>query len=194
MFARKGFAPLIATCATLLACSQGDMTGPGDGVQPPPPAVVTYDVVVTLKQLKALGDCDRNERLFGASVGGPGEFAYTIWATVDGSTPHRVETPAYGQRGTGTASRLIDNGAVFDLNETFRLTRSTGQSFTLGIAAIEWDGLILTVRDPILKGDVKQRSITIEEIGEGGLGYEVLLGDNENCGLRFTYGVTRTAR
>jgi hypothetical protein len=199
MFSRNGLIPIIALFSGLAACAQGDIVGPGNDAPPPPPpqppAVRTYDVVVALTQLTALGDCDRNERVAGVSVGGPGEFAYTIWTSADGATVGRVQTPDFGKWGTLAASRLIENGRSYNLNQTMRLTRRTGQTFTFGIAAIEWDGVALTVRDKDLNGQVKQREFNLEEIGDAGMGLDVEVGDNvDNCGLRLTYTVNRYPR
>lgn len=196
MFARH-LTSIIAV-VSVAACSQGDITGPGgddEPAPPPPPVIRTYDVVVTLKTLKALGDCDRSERVAGVSVGGPGEFAYTVWAASATAMLARVETPDYGKWGTLGASRLIDNGRTHTLNQTLRLTRRTGETFNLGFGAIEWDGVVLTERDKDLNGQSRQRPITLDEVGDGGMSLEVEVGANvDNCGLRLSYDVTRKAR
>ena len=108
MYTRATLAPAIALFLSIAACSPGDVTGPANEEPEPPPLTnVLYDVTVTLKSLEALGDCDRNEVVFGVSVGGPGEFAYSIWVGADGEVVRRVETIAFGQRGTGTASKSL---------------------------------------------------------------------------------------
>ena len=194
MYTRAMLAPAIALFLSIAACSPGDVTGPANEEPEPPPLTnVLYDVTVTLKSLEALGDCDRNEVVFGVSVGGPGEFAYSIWVGADGEVVRRVETIAFGQRGTGTASKLIENFGRHTLNETAKFLRAAGQSFTLGLAGIEWDGVLLTVRDPLLDGDMRQRTISVEEIGSG-MSLDLMVGDTSDCGLNLYYSVAAVAR
>lgn len=189
-------ASAIALFLSALACSPGAATGPDNGGNPgdPPPIPdVIYDVTLSLTRVVALGNCDGGEVVLGVPVGGPGEFAYTIWVDVDGQTLRRVETPAYGQRGTGTASVLIDNFGHRNINETVRFARSARQSFTLGIGGIEWDGVVLTVRDAVLDGDVRQRPFSMDEIS-GVTKLDLTVGNGDQCGLKLEYSVTAEAR
>lgn len=183
---------LAATTATLLAAGCGGQSptspAPEGGINPPPPAVVTYKITITARSVQAIGTCD--------TTSASGEFAVRVRITSNAAPPRTLyETSRYPGDPANPSVLTLRKGqsASISGSQVYEM-EGPGRFFNVEFRATEWDRIVrifppstVNVIDDTMNNAGANRDHTFGGGTFSPQGNQSLTIGNTTCGIRLNY-------